>query len=265
MKRQSWPRRRLTILAALAAISFSLVAGYVLVSPPHPRSDAPSAAIVDQLSPDKPPFADRVTEQLEAAGYTVDYYPREEVTVDFYRQLPTLGYDLILLRAHSGLIQGGEREGEAFLFTSEPYNNQAYLEDLSERRLLSATYSMDGLSSGLNDIPKYFGIVPDFVSSSMNGTFDGATIVLMGCNGLTSSTMAAAFVEKGAKAIVSWDDLVTGDHTDDATDRLLELLLEDELPLGAAVGQVAAEVGPDPWYGSELHFYPPEQAAATIP
>ncbi len=267
MKPRSWPGTRLTVLAVAAAVSISLVAGYFLLSAPDQGSDVPRAVIVDQLSARgaKPPFAHTVTDQLEAAGYTVDYYPAEEVTVDFYRQLPTLGYDLILFRAHSGLIKSGEREGEAFLFTSEPYNNQEYPEDLSERRLLSATYSRDSLSSNLSDIPSYFGIVPDFIKSSMIGTFDGATIILMGCNGLTSSTMAAAFVEKGAKAIVSWDDLVTEVHTDAAIDRLLELLLRDELPLGEAVGQAAAEIGPDPWYGSELRFYPREQAASTIP
>ncbi len=267
MKPRSWPGKRLTVLAVAAAVSISLAAGYFLLSAPDQGSDVPSAVIVDQLSAGdaKSPFVHTVTDQLEAAGYTVDYYPAEEVTVDFYRQLPTLGYDLILLRAHSGLIQGGEREGEAFIFTSEPYNNQEYPEELRQRRLLSATYTVDSLSSNLSDIPSYFGIVPDFVKSSMIGTFDGATIVLMGCNGLTSNTMAAAFVEKGARAIVSWDDLVTRDHTDAATDRLLELLLRDRLPLGEAVTQAAAEVGPDPWYGAELRFYPREQAASTIP
>ena len=266
-KPRFWLGQRLAIIAVVAAVLIVLIAGYFILSVSDERSDVPSAVIVDQLSfgVPKPPFAHTVTDQLEAAGYSVDYYPGEEVTVDFYRQLPTLGYDLILLRAHSGLIQGGEKEGEAFLFTSELYNNLEYPAELSERRLLNATYSVDSLSANLSDIPSYFGIVPDFVKSSMIGTFDGATIVLMGCNGLTSNTMAAAFVEKGAKAIVSWDDLVTGDHTDSATDRLLELLLRDGLQLGEAVAQTAAEVGPDPWYGGELLFYPREQAASTIP
>ncbi len=264
---RSWPWQRLTILAVAAAVSVSLIVGYFLLSTLDEGSDVPSAVIVDQLSVGvpEPPFAHAVTVQLEAVGYTVDYVSGEEVTVDFYRQLPTLGYDLILLRAHSGLIQNGDREGDAFLFTSEPFDNQAHTEDLAEKRLLSATYSRDSLNSKLSDVPRFFGIVPDFVESSMMGSFDGATIILMGCNGLTSNTMAAAFVEKGARAIVSWDDLVTGDHTDAATDRLLELLLVDELPLGEAVAQTAAEVGPDPWYGSELQFYPREQTAAKIP
>ena len=154
MKPRFWPGQRLAIVAVAATVLIALIAGYFILSASDEGSGVPSAVIVDQLSAGgaKPPFAHTVTEQLEAAGYTVDYYPAEEVTVDFYRQLPTLGYDLILLRAHSGLIQGGEREGEAFLFTSEPYNNQEYPEELSERRLLSATYSGDGLSSNLRSI-----------------------------------------------------------------------------------------------------------------
>ena len=255
------------IIAVVAVVLVAVIAGYFILSASDEGPGVPSAIIIDQLSVGvpKPPFADTVTDQLEAAGYRVDYYAGEEVTVDFYRELPTLGYDLIVLRAHSGLIQGGDREGEAFLFTNEPFDNQQHGEELRERRLLSATYSSDSPSSNLSDIPKLFGIAPDFVEFSMVGDFDGATIILMGCNGLTSSTMAAAFVAKGARAIVSWDDLVSGDHTDAATDRLLELLLEGQLPLGEAVAQTAAEVGPDPYYGSELQFYPREQTAVTLP
>lgn len=56
------------------------------------------AAIVDQLSltQPNPAFAETATGILEDAGYLVDYYPGEAVTVEFYRDLPTHGYDLIL-------------------------------------------------------------------------------------------------------------------------------------------------------------------------
>jgi hypothetical protein len=251
-----------TVIAA-AGVALFLVRPWAGSEPGPPR-----AAIVDQLSFEtaKPEFAHRVTALLERAGYIVDYYPGEEVTVDFYRELPTLGYDFVLLRAHSGLINGGEGDGEAFLFTNESYSQTGYAEEQRERRLILATYGLGSdLSAEIRDLPSYFGIVPDFITSSMQGEFDDTTIVVMGCNGLTSNTMAKAFVEKGAKAVVSWDGLVTGDHTDEATERVLELMLEDGLAVGEAVAQARAEVGPDPWYGSNLLSYLAEEALATAP
>jgi hypothetical protein len=66
---------------------------------------AARAAIVDHLSltEPNPAFADRATGVLEEAGYAVDYYPGEQVTVDFYRELPSRGYEMLILRVHSAV------------------------------------------------------------------------------------------------------------------------------------------------------------------
>jgi len=61
----------------------------------------PKAAIVDQgsLAPTagpNPVFVKKATAILKEAGFSVDYYPGEEVTVEFYRNLPTYGYDFII-------------------------------------------------------------------------------------------------------------------------------------------------------------------------
>ena len=64
------------------------------------------------------------TDTLAEAGYSVDYYSGEEVTVDFYRDLQTAGYELIIFRTHSARLVGeyaGDSYDEALLFTSEPY------------------------------------------------------------------------------------------------------------------------------------------------
>ncbi|TET88142.1 MAG: hypothetical protein E3J34_00925, partial [Dehalococcoidia bacterium] len=54
-------------------------------------------------------FIDKMTQVLEAYGFKVDTYQGDEVTVDFYRQLPTYGYNLIIFRAHSGLLGSQEK------------------------------------------------------------------------------------------------------------------------------------------------------------
>ena len=40
---------------------------------------------------------------LKEAGFTVDYYPGEEVTINFFRNLPRHDYGLLILRVHSGI------------------------------------------------------------------------------------------------------------------------------------------------------------------
>ena len=86
----------------------------------------------------------------------------------------------------------------------------------------------------------------------MNGSFDGALVVLMGCNGLRTRTAADAFVEGGAGAVVGWDGDVSADHTDAATERLLGKLVTRGLPLQRAVAETRVEIGPGPAYGAEL-------------
>jgi hypothetical protein len=218
----------------------------------------PRAAIVDHLAltQPNPALAETTTELLKQAGYAVDYYPGEQVTVEFYRQLPTLGHELIILRVHSALGRVGDRPADwVTLFTSDSYDSTWYRSDREKQRLSKVSYYKDG--------PQYFGIMPGFIKSSSKGDFQGATIIIMGCDGLRSDSMADAFVEKGAKAVIAWDGLVSSSHTDAATERLLQHLLIDGLTLQEAVAQTMADVGPDPSYDSVLRLYPSEEPASA--
>jgi hypothetical protein len=248
-------RTAAVFLIGIAFLSTCLAAGLLFsgliggTSGSRPQT----AAIVDQLSLTRPnpSFAEAATETLEQAGYTVDYYPGEEVTVDFYRDLPTHGYDLLILRVHSGMArEDGEPTGYVSLFTAEPYSSTEHYEEREARRLGRAKY-YDGS-------PEYFSIVPDFIEFSMTDKFDETTIILMGCNGLTTSVTAEAFVQKGAEAVIGWSGRVSAPHTDAATERLLRHLLIERLTTRDAVAQTIAEVGPDPEYDSSLLVYPPK-------
>jgi len=198
-----------------------------------------------------PAFVETATDILEQAGYTVDYYPGEEVTVDFYRDLPKRGYEFLILRVHSALTgRGLWATDDASLYTTEPYDATKYLDEQVERGLSVVSYYEGG--------PEYFGIAPEFVRSSMKGKFDDTTVIMMGCDGLTSDTAAEAFVQKGASAFVSWSGPVSAGHTDAATERLLGHVLTDGLTIQEAVAQTMAELGPDPSYDTTLLVYPPE-------
>jgi hypothetical protein len=214
---------------------------------------APRAAIVDQLmlTQPNPTFVETTTTLLEQAGYAVDYYPGEDVTVEFYRNFPSQPYGLIIFRVHSALgREDGQPADWVTLFTADFYRETWYVNEQKTRRLSKVSYYEDG--------PPYFGIMPDFIRSNMKGNLQGATVVLMGCDGLATETIADALVDKGAEAVVSWNGLVSGDHTDAATEQLLRHLVTEGLPVREAVEKTATEVGPDPAYGSVLRLYPPE-------
>jgi hypothetical protein len=270
-KRSGDLRDRIAILVAAAIIIPAVVFTFLTfyrshsdqAAPTPPAADSsgrPRAAIVDHLSltePD-PDFVEAATDLLEQAGYAVDYFPGEEVTVEFYRQLPTWGHELIILRVHSAQGRVGDQPANwVTLFTVDPYDQTSYRSDQTKQRLSKVSYFKGG--------PAYFGVMPSFIKSSAKGDFQGATIIIMGCDGLATDSMAEAFVEKGAKAVVAWDGLVSSEHTDTATERLLQHLLIDGLTLQQAVSQTMAEVGPDPSNDSVLRLYPPEEPASASP
>jgi hypothetical protein len=142
----------------------------------------------------------------------------------------------------------GKQLDEAVIFTNEPYNDRDYLPEQRAARL-DVAYTHEGA-------PKYFGITADFVELSMGGDFDGATVIMMGCEGLASDRTAEAFVAKGVDHYVSWSDTVSATHTDAATERLLDYIARDGVSVDDAVARTMSELGADPAYNSELRAYP---------
>jgi len=245
--------RRIALVAALVAVGGGLASAWFLFLQSDEPSGPPKAAIVDQLSltAPNPEFIDTATGQLEQAGYVVDYYPGEQVDVDFYRRLPVYDYKVIVFRVHADRLKAfwrGEEIDDVILFSSEPYDRQRYVHEQAQNKLVIARYSEGG--------PGYFGIAPDFFDEL--GDFDDTTVIMMGCEGLVSERAAQAFIDKGAKTYISWDETVSATHTDAATERLLQHLLIERKSPADAVAQTMAEVGPDPTYGSKLLAYPPE-------
>lgn len=245
------------IMIAVIIIGLSLF-GFFIYSSLRPlqnqTTESNKAAIVDHLSLtySNQTFVDTSTTILTKAGYSVDYYPGEKVTVEFYRNLPTHNYDMIILRVHSA---AAAFEGKEFVecpvsfFTSENYSQTKYVWEQLSDQLVIASYTMP-------QPPYYFGITPKFVTSSMNGKFQNTTVIMMGCEGLNNTKMAEAFIEKGAKVYISWDGPVLGSHTDTATIHLLQNLITQRQPIRKAIENTMVEVGWDPEYNSVLQFYP---------
>jgi hypothetical protein len=256
------------------AVAFILACFLAYFSLHSDQKAPPEAAIVDHLSfreeTKNETFVKRATDILKKAGYTVDYYPGENVTVNFYRNLPSYATRLIILRVHSAAMRA-EKENVVGLFTSERYSledaYEKYLEDVVNGRIAEAFFSETERAQGIS----YYGIVPRFVNESMEGEFKDTIIIMMGCQGLgyndtltgeriRYTDMAEAFINKGAKVYIGWDEGVSVAHTDQATIELLQNLILKNQTIREAVEQIT----PDPVYKSKLRFYPAEVGGDRI-
>ena len=219
----------------------------------------PRAAIVDQLSSllENEDFVTEVTRELEDYGFEVDLYQGDEITVDFYRGLPTHGYKLIIFRAHSGLLAEDEEIIErTVLFTNEEYSLSRYVGEQLDDRLVMARVD--------EGYPMLFGIPPKFISESMEGKFDDAVIIMMGCSGIYLGDLAGALVDKGASVYLAWHGSVELYYVDEATPYLMRQLCSGNLTIKEAVGSTMDVIGPDPEHNAVLKYYPSHNGDKTL-
>ena len=259
-KRKS--RKTLYGIAAVVVVFFGVLTYYFLR--PTDQTNISQefsyrAAIVDHLSlhQPNPNFNQTASAILEEAGFTVDYYPGEEVTVNFFRDLPKHDYGLLILRVHSGI--GVVEKDWVCLFTSERYTRSKYVDEQLAGRIMAACFQNPP------EPPYFFGVNPDFIRLSTKGRFQNTIVIMMGCDGLRYPTLAEAFISKGAKAYISWDKAVSASHTDEATIHLLRQLVIEKQTIEKAVSETNKEIGPDPLDKSILKYYPESVENHIIP
>ncbi|MCJ7423373.1 hypothetical protein MUP01_03785, partial [Candidatus Bathyarchaeota archaeon] len=128
----------------------SLIEPTLQFKPENPSSQL-KAAIIDQLSLTMPnqAFMETAANTLKQAGYTVDYYAGEKVTVDFFGSLPEHGYGLVVLRVHSTATQVGAVEGPITFFTSERASQGKYVYEELAGRIRGVAYSGEQYQQGI--------------------------------------------------------------------------------------------------------------------
>ncbi len=218
---------------------------------PTPEPEPRKAALVDQiaLTNPNPEFTEQVLGYLGEAGFSTDVYEGEEITVEFYRTLPTKGYKLVLIRTHStNILNKNIPGGPVFLFTSELYSKKRYVKEQLTNHIGRVELLYDP------DSPPYFAIVSGFVRHDMVGRFDETLIIIGGCQSLGTPDLAQAFIDRGAAAVVGWNEWVDLSHNDQALLHLLRGLTVEKLTLEQAVRKTMNEVGPDPAYDSRLTY-----------
>jgi hypothetical protein len=225
------------ITVIILGTTFWATNNYLWRFPAQSKTAGFRAVFIDELSltyPDQS-LVTNTTQALLAHGYTVDYIAPSPSAVSTFRELPSQGYDLIIIRAHTASHQA--------IITTEEYRQNAYTGDQISHSLVPAQVS---------DGPEYFALTPQFVRQDMTGMFQGSTIVVTGCSALEGGTqdMARAFLDKGAQFFVGWDNSVTIIHDDNQIGVLISSLAQ-----GKTVPQAVNQAGtPDPVYNGRLKY-----------
>ena len=224
-----------------------------------PESNLPMAAIIDQLSVlnSNNTFLGQVTQQLEDYGFGVDLYQGSEITIDFYRGLPQMNYQLIIFRTHSGLLSGEEGVVRmTTIFTNETYSETKHIKEQLNDRVAKARIDTKH--------PMVFSIKDSFITQSMEGDFDNTVIIMMGCSGIAIDDLAQAFIEKGASTYLAWHRTVGLGYVDQATPYLIQQLCSEKLTLAEAVHNTMDTIGPDPMFGAKLKYFPDQSGDKTL-
>ena len=211
-------KRCLFIFLLTASVALVAVPLMVTSCGDHPAENhdaRPKAAIVDQLyllEADQP-FIDEATAMLESYGFAVDVWHGEDITVDFYREMPEHGYKLIIFRVHSGLLMALLTSGvvpskKTYLFTGEEYSVAKYTSEQLTERVANAMMT--------TEYPLVFAVNSEFITEKMEGNFDDTVVIMMGCESYYLDDMAEAFIRKGASVYMGWSDVVSLEYVDTA-------------------------------------------------
>jgi len=205
--------------------------------------EIPRAVIIDQLHNDKPNknFQQNVTNYLESAGYEVDLYTTDDITVNFYKKLPSLNYEFIVIRTHSLGI--GEVEESSSLFTGEIHTRYDHVQDQISGIIgygvpfLPREVEELGGFEALKD-QTFFVVGSKFIDELMLGTFPKSKIILAGCETTEGNHLAKSLLSRGASEVVGWDGLVHSRQNDEIIMQVLEETLVNGIELEDAVESV---------------------------
>src|SRR3989304_7583102 len=233
----------------------------------------PKALIIDQLYDEFPNevFHKMATEYFQTAGYTVDIVTTKDVTVGFFKNLPSMDYKFVVIRTHGADNEDGN---EVVLFTGEKYTEEKYIQEQlfgqvkKAAPILEVDYALESNDESnwviVNDTYRYlsspvkisshadnefFAISPKMIES-MNGKFSDTIFLLGGCNTLSNPSMVKALVAKGSSMVLGWDNTIGNLDNDSAMLQFLENHLQKNMDLDENIQDIGL------WYKPELMSFP---------
>lgn len=258
--------RRVLLIIILILIGVAVSATVLWIIHSRPSAEQPTtlecpqaskgekvAAIVDGLSIDFPnqELINKLKSLLSSNGYAVDVFQGSDVTLNIYRCIPSMGYDLIIFRIHSAIFNPQlvpKEELFPAFFTTEEYSMEKYLNEQFSGLVVPAVPITPGLSS--TETTQYFAVTPG-VFVQANGRFKDTVIIVSSCFSAITDKAARVFLGKGASVYIGWNDLVSVDHMDKATLLLIQEIVKGTNPYDAA-SKVNMALGPDPSSGGRL-------------
>ncbi|MCZ6582216.1 MAG: hypothetical protein O6761_03475 [Thaumarchaeota archaeon] len=242
-------------------IKFLIKANVIITSTSSPDKPRQLAAIIDQLDdlvPNKA-FQQKAQEYLENAGYDVDVYTTEDITVDFYKKLPSMNYKFIYIRTHSFEIP--RDDNNTYLFTGEKYDINKYIQEqlfdqVSEGMPIYGEELMQPQESNeLVEDQTYFVVGSKLVDELMVGEFPQTLIVIGGCESVRKHDLAKSLIIRGASAVVGWDRSIGSMENDLVMIALFEEILINKINISDSIVSVMEKFGPGLQYSSELHYF----------
>ena len=203
------------------------------------------AAIIDQIHDQIPNYdlQANATRMLEDAGYQVDLYTTQDITVEFYKKLPSMNYNFILIRTHGG--EGNpDEEYPTRMFTGEKYFPEKYtLDQISGQVGYGFPFYDEDLrrlqESTENPYDEaYFTVGSKLVKEGMVGTFPDSIIIIGGCQSARSHDLMESLIHRGAGHVLGWDASIGAIDNDVAMTLLLEDFLVNKVPLRDAVAKI---------------------------
>ncbi len=256
----SWEEGSVSDSDVTNTIKFLIEADIIITSTYSPDKPRQLAAIIDQLHdiiPNKR-HQQKALEYLENAGYDVDLYTTEDITVDFYKKLPSMNYKFIYIRTHS--LEVAKLENSTFLFTGEKYDVDKYIWEQLAGQVRKAIPINDQLpeelikNATLYQEAMYFTIGSKLIDELMIGEFPQTVIVIAGCESVRTLDLATSFLFRGASAVVGWDRSINSLENDRVMIELLEEILINKTGIYEAIPSVMEEFGSDLQYSSQLKF-----------
>jgi len=203
--------------------------------------DTKKAVIIDQLYRDfpNPEYQDKAISYLTDAGYVVDLYTTENITVDFYKELPSMDYEFIVVRSHALAMYG--KKPSSWLFTGEMYSDEKHTFETMAGQLSPGVPFL--ITQELEETMEYseaakqrhFMIGSKFIDEVMEGQFPESVVILGGCETLTHSFLAESLIKRGASSVVGWNDLVQFSDNDLVTIAVLEEIFVNGLDIDDAI------------------------------